>query len=156
MKNTWTWKKRSFNEKIKKPLEYTRSKFNIAIDEPNTAVCYRTKSLVGLQHPWDDENIRILKTSAGSGGQFFTMADLEKFADAVMNKDKMLYSENIFEEAEKNQIENIGEAWGLGWLYVNEKYHQTARLFPTESFGHCGHTGASIFSAVRKRCTLLF
>ncbi len=81
----------NFDEKIKQPLGYTRSKFNIAIDEPNTAICYRTENLDGLEHPWDDENIRILKTSAGSGGQFFTMADLEKFADAVINKSEALY-----------------------------------------------------------------
>ena len=79
------------------------------------------------------------------------MADHEKFADAVMNKSKMLYSENIFDMAEKNHIENIGEAWGLGWLYVDEKYHQTGKLFPVDSFGHCGHTGASIFFSCGKK-----
>ena len=89
------------NEKLKKSLGYTRSKFNIAIDEPNSAVCYRTKTLDGLDHPWDDENIRILKTSAGSGGQFFAMNDTEKFADAVMKKSKMLFSEDIFNKAKK-------------------------------------------------------
>lgn len=139
-----------FDEKIKKPLGYTRSKFNIEINEPNSAICYRTENLDGLKHPWDDENIRILKTSAGSGGQFFTMADLEKFADAVMNKSKMLYSESIFEEAEKNYTEKMDEAWGLGWLYVDENYHQTGKLFPTGSFGHCGHTGTSLFFSREK------
>lgn len=134
-----------FNRKIKKPLGYTRSKFNIAIDEPNAAVCYRSKNLNGLEHPWDDENIRILKTSAGSGGQFFTINDLEKFADAVIHKSKKLYSENIFDAAEKNYSKGNSEAWGLGWLYVDEKYHQTGKLFPVGSFGHCGHTGTSIF-----------
>ena len=134
-----------FNKKIKNPLGYTRSKFNIAIDEPNSAVCYRTKNLDGFEHPWDDENVRILKTSAGSGGQFFTVADLKKFANAVMDKSKALYSKNIFSEAEKNQLKNIDEAWGLGWLYVDEKYHQTGKLFPVGSFGHCGHTGTSMF-----------
>ena len=139
-----------FNEKIKKPLSYTRSRFNIAIDEPNAAICYRTENLDGLEHPWDDENIRVLKTSAGSGGQFFTLGDIEKFADAVMNKSKALYSENMYEIAEKNHIADIGEAWGLGWLYVDEKYHQTGKLFPVGSFGHCGHTGASIFFSREK------
>ncbi len=79
------------NEKLKKSLGYTRSKFNIAINEPNSAVCYRTKTLDGFDHSWDDENIRILKTSAGSGGQFFAMNDIEKFADAVMKKAKCCF-----------------------------------------------------------------
>lgn len=84
-----------FDEKLKKTLGYTRSRFNIEINEPNSAICYRTEDLNGVEHPWDDENIRILKTSAGSGGQFFTMADLEKFADAIMEKSETLYSKNI-------------------------------------------------------------
>lgn len=139
-----------FNEKIKQPLGYTRSKFNIAIDEPNAAICYRTENLDGLEHPWDDENIRILKTSAGSGGQFFTLGDIEKFADAVIGKSKVLYSEKIYEAAEKNYVDGLGEAWCLGWLYVDENYHQTGKLFPAGSFGHCGHTGTSVFFSREK------
>lgn len=134
-----------FNEKIKVPLNYTRSKFNIEVDEPNAAICYRTKSLDGLQHPWDDENIRVLKTSAGSGGQFFTPGDINKFAKAVMTKSEKLYSKDIFDLAEKNYVCGIGEGRGLGWLVVDEKYKQTGRLFPVGSFGHCGHTGTSMF-----------
>lgn len=139
-----------FNLKIKKPLGYTRSKFNIETDETNSAICYRSKCLKGFEHPWDDENIRVLKTSAGSGGQFFTMADIEKFADAVMNKSKLLYSEKLFDIAEKNYTDGVGEAWGLGWLYADEKYHQTGKLFPAGSFGHCGHTGTSMFFSREK------
>ncbi len=139
-----------FNEKLKKTLGYTRSKFNIAIDEPNSAVCYRTKTLDGIDHPWDDENIRILKTSAGSGGQFFTMNDIEKFGDAVIEKSALLYSEDIFDEAEKNYVTDFGEGWGLGWLYVDGKYPQTGKLFPIGSFGHCGHTGTSMFFSREK------
>ena len=134
-----------FETLLKKPLGYTRSKFNIEIDEPNAAVCYRSESLDGLNHPWDDENIRVLKTSAGSGGQFFTLGDIKKFADAVMSKSNILYSEKMFDLAEKNYTEGLEEGWGLGWLFVDEKYTQTGRLFPIGSFGHCGHTGTSLF-----------
>lgn len=134
-----------FNEKIKKSLGYTRSKFNIAIDEPNSATCYRWRDLGGAAHPWDDENIRVLKTSAGSGGQYFTPGDLERFADAIIHKNKALYSPEIFDLAEQNYVKDFGEGWGLGWLYVDGKYPQTGRLFSIGSFGHCGHTGTSIF-----------
>ena len=86
------------NEKLKKSLGYTRSKFNIAINEPNSAVCYRTKTL----------------------------------------------------EAKKNYVTGFGEGWGLGWLYVDGKYAQTGKLFPIGSFGHCGHTGTSMFFSREK------
>ena len=134
-----------FNEKIKQPLGYTRSKFNIEINEPNAAICYRTENLNGLSHPWDDENIRILKTSAGSGGQFFTPGDINKFAKAVISKSETLYSQKVFDMAEKDYVGDIGEGWGLGWLIVDGKYRQTGKLFPIGSFGHCGHTGTSMF-----------
>ena len=34
---------------------------------------------------------------------------------------------------------------GMGFLCSDERYSQTATLFNENSFGHCGHTGQSIF-----------
>ena len=39
----------------------------------------------------------------------------------------------------------MSESRALGFVYVDEKYAQTGRLFPAGSIGHCGHTGQSIF-----------
>ena len=135
-----------FEEKIKKPLGYTRSKFNIRVGEENFALCCRWQDYNDYSSPWDDENIRVLKTSAGSGGQFFTLADIIKYVNAVMKKDERLYSKALFELSEKKYTpENAKESRGLGWVYVDEKYSQTGKLFPKGSFGHCGHAGQSIF-----------
>lgn len=134
-----------FEEKLKKSLGYTRSKFNIALDEPNSAICYRSRDVEGLAHPWDDENIRVLQTSSGSGGQFFTLSDIRKFAKAVISKDSRLYSEKMFELAEQNYVGSLGSGNGLGWFVVDEKYFQGGKLFPVGSFGHTGFTGASMF-----------
>lgn len=135
-----------FATKLKAPLGYTRSKFNIAVDEPNAAVCYRSENVNGLSSPWDDENIRVLQTSAGSGGQFFTLGDIRKYAKAIMAKSDLLYARGLYELAEKDYTEKtFGEGRGLGWLIVDERYHQTGKLFPDGSFGHCGHTGTSLF-----------
>ena len=135
-----------FEKRIKQPLGYERSKFNINTDEKNAAICYRSKNIKGLSSPWDDENVRIMQTSAGSGGQFFTLADIKKFTEAVLKKDKRLYSANWFDIAEQEHSPKCSkESHGLGWLYVDEKYMQTGDLFPKGSFGHCGHCGQSIF-----------
>lgn len=135
-----------FETKLKGPLGLTRSKFNIAVDEPNAAVCYRSEGVEGLPSPWDDENVRVLQTSAGSGGQFFTLGDIKKYADAVMTKSETLYAKGLYEIAERDYTKTIStEGRGLGWLIVNENYPQTGRLFPPGSFGHCGHTGTSLF-----------
>lgn len=136
----------AFNKYIKLPLGYTRSKFKIKINEENAANCYRWKTFGNLSHPFDDEIVQILGTSAGSGGQFFTLGDIKKFANAVLNKSPLLYSGKMFDTAEKNYTQKIStQGRGLGWLYVNENYNQTGKLFPIGSFGHCGHTGTSMF-----------
>lgn len=135
-----------FENRLKRPLQYTRSRFNIPVDEENAAICHRSENVEGLQSPWDDENIRVMGTSAGSGGQFFTLGDIKKFANAVLHKDGRLYARELFPIAEKIYSPACGkESRGLGWLYVDEKYHQTGDLFPKGSFGHCGHSGQSMF-----------
>ncbi len=135
-----------FEKYLKKPMGYTRSKFNIAVNEQNSAICYRSQNIEGFSSPWDDEKIRAMGTSAGNGGQFFSLADIKRFANAVLNKDERLYPKKLFELAERvHTPDHTSEARGLGWLIVNEKYHQTGNLFPNGSFGHCGHTGQSIF-----------
>ena len=98
-----------------------------------------------------------MKTSAGSGGQFFTFADIKKFTNAVLDKDKRLYSEELFAIAEKIYSPDCAkESRGLGWLYVDEKYSQTGDLFAKGSFGHCGHAGQSIFfNREKKLCVVI-
>lgn len=135
-----------FEKLIKKPLGYTRSKFNIDLNEPNAAICYRSENVDGLEHPWDDENIRILRTSAGSGGQFFTARDIRTFVKAVMAKDERLYSKDIYDIAEREYVGNKGpEGRGLGWWYVDDRCTDTGKLFPKGSIGHTGHTGTCFF-----------
>lgn len=142
-----------FEKFLKKPLGYTRSKFNIKVNEKNSAICYRSENVDGLSSPWDDENVRIMQTSAGSGGQFFTLSDIKKYTNAIFQKDERLYSKEMFSIAEKQYAPDCAsESRGLGWLYVDEKYHQTGKLFPKGSFGHCGHTGQSIFLIGKRIC----
>lgn len=135
----------AFNERIKKPLGYTRSKFNIEKDEQNAAICYRSENADDIAHPWDDENVRAIGTSCGNGGQFFTLRDIRTFVKAVLAKSELLYPKEIFDLAEQDLTGGVYEARGLGWCIVDENYHQTGKLFPKGSFGHCGHTGTSMF-----------
>ena len=62
-----------------------------------------------------------------------------------------LHIRKMFDAAEKKRTEKISaQGRGLGWLYVNENYNQTGKLFPVGSFGHCGHTGTSMFFSRRE------
>lgn len=133
-----------FYKYTKSALDLTRSCFNIAVDEKNAAHSY-TRREVG-EYRADDRNVYNMREIAGSGAQFWTMADIEKFCDAIMEKSEKLYPKEIYDLAEQSYTGNLGEnATGLGWLIVDERYKQTGKLFPVGSFGHCGHTGCSFF-----------
>lgn len=132
-----------YRETTVKTLDLTRSRFKIALDEKNAAICYRCKDVGKI--PCDDENVYTMGGVAGSGGSFSSLNDIDKFIKAILEKDNRLYKEELFDLAERDYTPEFAEGRGLGYLIVNEKYHQTGELFPTGSFGHCGHCGQSFF-----------
>lgn len=132
-----------YEHKLKNALGYTRSRFNIALDEPNAAVCYK-RPTVGTCRV-DDENVYNMRGVAGSGASFWTLHDISLFAEAVLRKDPKLYAPELFDLAEKDYTPDFDTGRGLGYLMVDGRYPQTGKLFRPGSFGHCGHTGTSIF-----------
>lgn len=132
-----------YEKYITKPLMLKRSRFNIRGDEPNAAICYRRKYMG--KYRADDENAYTLRGVAGNGAFQSSVEDISKFLDAVLKKDSHLYSKEWFELAERNWTPELSEGRGLGYLIVNENYHQTGKLFSPGSFGHCGHSGQSFF-----------
>lgn len=129
---------------IKPALGLTRSKFNIAPDEENAAVCYTRKE--AGEYRSDDENVYNMRGIAGSGAQFFTPSDIERFLDAVIAKSEALYPKEMYTLAEQCYTGGAGEQdFGLGWFFTDERYSQTGKLFPAGSIGHTGWTGTSFF-----------
>ena len=133
----------AYEEYIKKPLGLTRSRFNIAADEENAAICYRRKEMGAYRS--DDENAYMMKGVAGLGASFWTIADIERYIDAVLRMDEALYARPLYRQAEADYNTWLEQGRGLGWLIVDERFSQTGDLFPKGSFGHCGHTGTSMF-----------
>ncbi len=131
-----------FIERIKNPLGLTRAAFRVAKDEPNRAICYRCGNDDSI---FDDENVRMMDRICGAGGDFFPLRDVLKVVNAVMDKDPRYYPSHFYDLAETDYTPNYAEGRGLGWLMVDDRYPQTGKLFPAGSFGHCGHTGQSIF-----------
>lgn len=141
----------AFYKYTKNTMGLTRSRFNIAIDEENAAVCYGRREVCKCRV--DDSNVYKMNGVAGSGAQFWTLNDMEKFTEAIMAKDEALYPKELYALAEQNitgALELGGEVNGLGWLFVDENYEQTGKLFPVGSLGHCGHTGTSFFLSREK------
>lgn len=93
----------------------------------------------------NDLNCRFLDGVAGNAGIFSNMCDMKKYAAMLLKCGKPLFSADIFEKATRNYTNGMSESRGLGYLYVDEKYTQTGKLFKSGAIGHCGHTGQSIF-----------
>ena len=132
-----------YYKNIAEPLGMTRTRFNIAIDEPNAAICYRRKEVGKLRA--DDENNYALGGICGLGGEYSCVNDIQKHIQAVLRRDNRLYSDALYDAAEINYTPDYSAGRGLGYLMVDEKNTQTGKLFPIGSFGHCGHTGGSFF-----------
>lgn len=132
---------------IKEPLDLKRTAFRIGLDEPNAAVCYNYQRTEETKERFDDGNILMLGNSAGSGGQQSCLHDIRLFLNAVMERNELLYSRELFDLAEKSYIADIpeGNTRGLGYVVVNGVDPQTKKLFPVGSFGHTGFTGQSFF-----------
>ena len=136
---------RLFEKYIKEPLGLTRSRFNIALDEPDAVISYRWRE--PGKYRVDDENVQIMGGIAGSGANFWTLRDIDVFCKAVMERSGKLWAPYLYDLAEKDYTPGaqFEEGRGLGWLVVDKRYTQTGRLFPEGSFGHCGHTGCSMY-----------
>lgn len=93
----------------------------------------------------NDYNCRFLGGVAGNAGLFSNISDVTKYVLMLLRNGEPLISKETFYSSIKNYTENMNESRGLGFLYVDERYNQTGKLFHTGSIGHCGHTGQSVF-----------
>ena len=131
-----------FDELVAEPLGMTDSSFcpnkdgnfvNSNINENETGIV-------------NDYNCRHLGCVAGNAGLFSNTEDVNRYVNMLLNYGEPITSKETFLEACKNHTKGLpGDSRGLGFLYVDEKYDQTGKLFPIGSIGHCGHTGQSVF-----------
>lgn len=132
-----------FDTVLRGPMGYTRTCFNMPAGTPNAAVTHYRREAGACQCA--DSNVCRMHGVAGSGASFWTAADIERFAQAVLRRDERLYPRALFDLSETDLTPGLEEGRGLGWLVVRPTYAQTGGLFPTGSFGHCGNTGTSLF-----------
>jgi len=93
----------------------------------------------------NDNNCRFLGGIAGNAGLFSNMDDICKYVGMLLNYGSPIISRETFNMSIENYTSELKESRGLGFLYVDEKYKQTGKLFSEGSIGHCGHTGQSVF-----------
>lgn len=130
-----------FKEYVCKPLEMESTGYH-PFDKSNVVNSNIEEDLIGVVN---DYNCKHLGGVAGNAGVFSNIKDLTKYVKFLLLNGYPLINEKTFKSAICNYTPNMDEARGLGFLCIDERYEQTGGLFPVGSFGHCGHTGQSIF-----------
>lgn len=129
-----------FFVKIKHPLGIDRMRFNIAIDEGNSAISYQ-REYVGLRR-MDDWTVVLLRNGvSGAGGSFWSINAFNTIVKAILQKDGRLYNKELFELAERKHFSYRGLGYAIDYL----KDTDLGDLFPEGSFGHLGWTGCAFF-----------
>ena len=129
-----------FDEKIAAPLGFRDTGFGKrkgAVINAN-----ETEELRGIVN---DRNCRFLNGVAGNAGIFSNLRDLTVFSRMCLQYGSPLIKSETFHAAVRNHTPAFALSRCLGFQYVDAGYRQTGNLFPTGSFGHCGHTGQSVF-----------
>lgn len=130
-----------FLELIANPLGMELTSF--CPDKKNQFVnSNNTEAEIGMVN---DYNCRFLGGVAGNAGLFSDIDDVDKYVKMLLNFGSPLIGKETFLNAIKNYTPKMSESRGLGFVYVDEKYKQTGKLFADGSIGHCGHTGQSVF-----------
>ena len=130
-----------FLEHVCRPLNMHDTRFR-PVNQTNIVNSNIEKNEAGLVN---DYNCRHLGGVAGNAGVFSNIHDLTLYARMLLSNGSPIISEKTFKKAVCNYTPGMSESRGLGFLYVDGRYAQTGSLFPVGSFGHCGHTGQSLF-----------
>ncbi|MBQ4150607.1 MAG: serine hydrolase [Clostridia bacterium] len=129
-----------FNTRVAEPLGFEHTHFRCD-EDADRIICTRQKN----DYICDDPSARRIGGVSGNAGIFSCLRDMEKYARALLcGFDKILPRE-VFDAAKRNYTAHLTESRGLGFVYVDERYPQTGRLFSNGSIGHCGHSGQSVF-----------
>jgi len=137
-------------EKIFNPLKMNDTFFNPP-DSLNDRIpptendnYWRMKLIRGEVH---DENASLLGGAAGHAGLFSTAGDIAKLLEILItngnvNGDQFIQKETVELFTSKKNSKNKRL---LGWNLKSEKGSSAGNKFSTESFGHTGFTGTSIW-----------
>ncbi|HKF19993.1 MAG TPA: serine hydrolase domain-containing protein, partial [Candidatus Angelobacter sp.] len=82
---------------------------------------------------------------AGDAGLFSTAGDLALYAQALIDRKKILSPDLIEKMTTPQQPPNAVEVRGLGWDIDSPFSSNRGALLPVGSFGHTGYTGTSIW-----------
>ena len=113
-----------------------------------TEVCpWRNRRLQGEVH---DDNCWLMGGSAGHAGQFGKIGDVHAYGQGVLahyhnQTSPFQYDPHRLRTSLSSRYRGAGGSHRLGWDTVSAKGSSTGKHFSTQSFGHLGFTGTSLW-----------
>lgn len=110
---------------------------------------WRNRLLQGEVH---DETAAMMKGVAGNAGLFSTASDLAVYVNMLLNNGVFSNKEILKEETVKSWTSRQSQqsSRGLGWDTKTDERSSAGTKFSTNSFGHTGFTGTSIWADKEK------
>lgn len=138
-----------------KPMNLERTMFTPPVELRNE--CAPTEG--GLQGIVHDPLARSLEGKSGNAGLFSTVDDLSKFCRMILNEgkfeDKQILNKETINLFTKRYSERSSRAIGFDTKSDNG-YTSAGKFFSSNSFGHTGYTGTSVWiDPVRKIYVIL-
>lgn len=127
-------------------LGMTRTRFRPPADWlPQIAPTQYDEGMHMLHGVVHDPTVRRMGGVAGQAGLFSTVDDLAKFAQALLDGDKILSPLSIEKMTSPQQPPNAATLHGFGWDIDTPFSSNRGELLPVGSFGHTGFTGTSLW-----------
>ncbi len=97
-----------------------------------------------IQGEVQDENASVLGGVAGHAGLFATAEDVAIFANAMLGGGRPILRPETLALFTRRETSPAGTSRALGWDTPSSP-SQSGKYFPTNSFGHLGYTGTSLW-----------
>ena len=128
------------------PLKMEHTRFNPPGDWlPKIAPTQYDEHNIMLHGVVHDPTARRMGGVAGHAGLFSTADDLARYAQALLDGDKILNPEIIEKMTTPQQPANSTVLEGLGWEIDSPFSTNRGELLPVGSYGHTGFTGTSLW-----------
>ena len=101
--------------------------------------------ILHLRGTVNDPTARRMGGVAGHAGIFSTADDLSKYAQWLLDRDRVLAAATIEKMTTPQQPPEQTELRGLGWDIGSSFANQRGELLPVGGFGHTGWTGTSLW-----------
>lgn len=106
-----------------------------------------------IQGEVNDENAAILGGVAGQAGLFAPASDVAAFAECMLRGGAPILKPATIALFTKRRSLPLGTSWALGWDTPSSP-SQSGKFFSSESFGHLGYTGTSLWIDPQRRLSV--